>query len=233
MTKNKRGRRASGRKTQASSTDMLIINSHKATGADTTTVRSDIAFRRQNFNIVQTPPKSLSNQIYWLQTSTDVQLNASSTGPTENNYAFTAANFPEFADYVSCFDQYCIYSFVFTFAYMGNASQPVRLYTALDYDSITAVGKTGIQGFSTYQFSVLSSNGSTSLIRYLKPCISSYQLSSSAVPYPSGIQRAWIDCAYSSIAHYGLRTIIDQWVSTANNVVELSITAVFGFRNAI
>jgi len=233
MTKNKRGRRSSGRKTK-DSVDSMIVNSHKATGSTTTVVQSDLTMRRQNFNIIQNPPRQLSNQIYWVQLSYDQQLGASATGPTEVNTYWTAGNFPEFSDFTSCFDQYCIYSVTTTFTNMANntTAQAIRLYTAIDYDSVTAVGKTGIFGFSSFQFTSLAIGGNTSLIRYVKPCLAP-QVTSSNVPVPGGIGRAWVDCGYSGIQWYGLRTIIDQWVATATGVVEMSFTAVFGFRNSI
>jgi len=211
---------------------MLIINSHKATGSNTTIVQSDVTFKRQNFNLVQTPPRQLSNQTYWIQSSTDFQLSASGTGPTEANFTFSGGALADFSDYSSCFDQYCIYSVTCIFSFMANAAQPIRLLTAIDYDSVANVGKLGIMEFGTYEFASLSNNGNTSLIRYIKPCIATSQNTSLAIPLPSGVSRAWIDCAYSSIAHYGLRTVVDQWIATANQVVELNFTYVLGFRNS-
>lgn len=232
MTKSNR-RKKGGSSKKAGSVDSLIINSHKATGSTTTVVRSDISFKRQNFNMVSKPPRSLSNQTYWVQLSADTTLSASNLTVTETNFTFTASGFNGFSSLLSAFDQYCIYSVVATFSCMSNVTTPVRLYTALDYDSTALIGKAALQTFSTFEFTSLSGDGSTSLVRYVKPCLATQLTNSSILPVPAGVSRAWIDSGYPTILHYGLRTIIDTWVNISSNVVELSFTGILGFRNNV
>lgn len=221
-------------KNKSSKTDRLIVNSSKATGSTTTIVESDLVYRRQNFNIVQSPPRQLSNQIYWLKLSFDAQLSVSASTFFEQNISFSGGLFPGFVEFQSCFDQYCIYSITATFvsATSNNAQQSVRLYTAIDYDSVANIGKSGIFDYSTFEYASLASDGSTSLVRFLKPCIATQVTNTSNLPVPAGISRSWIDCAYSSIQHYGLRIITDTWVN-AGTPVEVVYTAIFGFRNSI
>jgi len=228
-----KGRKSNGRKGSRQSTDALIIASHKPTGSTTSVCRSDLVFRRQNFNLVQTPPRQLSNQIFWTQLSSDTQLNASNLTITETNFSFGISGFGGFSSLLAAFDQYCIYSIVCTFSSNANVSTPIRLHTALDYDSVANLGsKILLQAYGTYEFFSISGGGSTSAIRYLKPTIAP-QVTSSGVPVPGGIGRTWIDSGYNSVTHYGLRTIVDTYVGSTTGLVEVSFSAICGFRNAI
>jgi len=225
---SKRGSRRSG-KTKNYNVDREIVNSHKLTGSTTTIVASDLNMRRQNFNIVQRPPKNIGNQIFWCQFSTQTQLSVSGTTFVESNQTFTLNLWPEYTQATAFFDQYCIYAVCCQYSYIGNATTPVRVHTAIDYDSVTAVGSvSGIQNFGTYALLVITQD--TSGERFIKPCIAP-QVTSSNVPVPGGIGRSWIDSAYPAVAHYGLRMITDTWVSTASNVVNVVYTAICGFRN--
>lgn len=228
MTKN---RKKGGGSRKSAGVDSLIINSHKATGSTTTVVMSDIAFRRQNFNLVQSPPRSLSNQIHWAQISSDTQLSLSTLAATETNFAFTISQFNGFSSLLQSFDQYCIYSITCTFAATIGGTVGIRLYTALDYDNVTLIGKAALLAFSTYQYTSLSSDGSNSLVRYLKPCIATQVTNSSLLPAAGGVARTWIDSSFSTILHYGLRCIIDTVASSTSGTVEVSFTALCGFRN--
>jgi len=225
---SKRGQRRSG-KTKNYNVDREIVNSHKLTGSTTTVVASDLNSKRQNFNIVQRPPRSFMNQIFWAQMSAQTQLSCTGTTFVEQNQFFTLSLWPEYAQATSFFDQYCIYSICAGFSYIGNATTPVRVHTAIDYDSVANLGSiSAIQNYGTYE--LLSITQDTSGIRYLKPTIAP-QVTSSNVPVPGGIGRAWLDSAYPNVQHYGLRMITDTWVSTGSAVVNVVYTAVVGFRN--
>jgi len=121
-----------------------------------------------------------------------------------------------------------------TYAGTTNTNAPFRLYTAIDYDSVANLGsKTLLQSYGSFEFASLAQDGASSFMRYVKPCISYAQESSSILPVPSGISRAWIDSAYPSITHYGLRCMLDVWVATVATAIEVSFTYVLGFRNSI
>lgn len=222
-----KSKRSKGRKGGSRNPDQTIINSHKATGSTTNMVTSDMTFSRQNFNIIQRPPKNFLTMTYWAEISYDVILASSSSGPTEQNVYFAASSFPEFTDFSSCFDQYCIYSVTATYVNISGGVQ--RLLTAIDFDSVDPKGKTGIQGFASYNLTVFSNTGGTSLVRYLKPCIAP-QVTSSNLPVAGGIARAWLDVGYANVQHYGLRQLVDQ-STNGSSVINASYTAVFGFRN--
>lgn len=230
MPKNRRKR--ASRSSSNSSAVKMVVSSNRPTGSTTSFPSSDLRLRRQNFNIIQTPPRSLSNQIFWTMEKYDAQYNVSSTGISEYNLYFTANLWPGTAALLAAFDQYCIHSIVATFSSNANVTTPFRIWTAIDYDSVSALGsKLLIQQFSTCVFASIAGDGSTSAERLLFPCIAP-QVTSGVTPVPGGISRAWIDSAYPSVNHYGLRMIFDSWINTGVSAIEVTYTAIFGFRNS-
>jgi hypothetical protein len=225
------GRRKKKRSSNPGSS--LQVSSNKPTGSTTSFPASDLKFRRQNFNLVQSPPRQLSNQIYWSRFKNDTTLNSSNISVTETNFLFTGGQFVGgSSNLFACFDQYCIHSVIATFTSNANVTTPIRLWTAIDYDSVANVGKVGIQAFGSCAFHSLAGDGSTSGERLIYPCIAP-QVTSSNLPVPAGVGRMWLDSGYPSVAHYGLRTIVDEWVNVATQTVEVTFTAIMGFRNSI
>jgi len=234
MTPNKSNKRGGGRVPQNKSpnkgVDRLIIDSAKATGSTSNVVASDLLLKRQNFNIVSQPPRSLGNQTFWAKLSIDLSQNISSSVVSENNLLFVAGSFNGFSNAASFFDQYCIYSIVASFVSNMTTGAAVKIMTAIDYDNVANVGIAGIQGFSSFNESALGGNGADSLIRFLRPCIAP-QVTSSNLPVAGGISRAWLDIAYASVSHYGLRIVYPIAATTTSGAVGVTITAIFGFRN--
>jgi len=233
-SKGKRGNRAGrdrgNNRASMASVDRSIIDSAKATGSTTNVVSSDLLLKKQNFNIVESPPRSLGNQTFWCKESYDSSLNISSSTITEFNIVTAGVNFSGFSSAQGFFDQYCIYSLTFTFTSNLVAGYSVRLMTAIDYDNVANIGVVGIQAYSSFNETVLGGNGADSLVRFLKPCIAP-QVTSSNLPVAGGISRSWLDIAYASVQHYGLRTIIPVAAVSQVGAINLTITAVFGFRN--
>jgi hypothetical protein len=206
------------------------------TGSTTNLVASDLVSRPQNFNIVQSPPKNFFTQTYWTQLSVNFIQASSTSAIVENNISITINGFPGAAAYLATFDQYCIYSSTVNFAYLQENSavtssvQNVRVHTALDYDNVANIGLNSLTSYSTYSVTELSPN--TSVIRYVKPCVSDSLIAGSSPQAGSGIQRRWIDSAFNNITHYGVRCIFGI---TALSVVSIDegISIVVGFRNGI
>jgi len=230
---SKRGARGQARQNKSSSAvDSLIMSSAKATGSTTNVVSSDLRLKRQNFNIVSTPPRSLGNQTFWARLSlADLPVNASSTGIVENNLTFNASSFYGFSSAQAFFDQYCIYAITATFSSTLSGSAPLHVYTAIDYDSIANIGIAGIQQFTSFNETILGGNGADSLVRFLKPCIAPQITNSSNLPVAAGVGRSWLDSAYPSINHYGLRIIVNQYPSSVTGALNVTVSAVFGLRN--
>jgi len=223
-----------GRKSGSAPASMrLFVSSNRPTGSTTSFPSEDLVFRRQNMNIVQTPPRQMSNQIFWTKFKADTQITVSSTAISENNYAFTASFFTGSTTFLSSFDQYCIHSVVVTISSNANVSTPFRVWTAIDYDSVGAIGLAAIQNYSTCAFASVAGGGDSSHERLLYPCVAPQVTNSSNLPVPGGVGRMWLDSAFPTVNHYGIRTIIEPWVSTGASAVEVTFTGIFGFRNGI
>jgi hypothetical protein len=227
----KNRRRAAGK--AAGSAMRTLVASNRPTGSTTSFPAEDLIFRRQNMNIVQSPPRQLSNQIFWTKFKVDQQISVSNISVTETNELFTASLFAGSASFLACFDQYCIHSVVVTMSGNANVTTPFRVWTAIDYDSISAIGKVGIEAFSNCCFASLAGDGSTSHERLIYPCIAPQLTGSSSLPQAGGVGRSWIDSAYPNIQHFGFRSIVDLWLNVSSLAVEITYTAVFGFRNGI
>jgi len=225
-------RRGTGKSSGGSSMSALVA-SNRPTGSTTSFPAEDLVFRRQNFNIVQSPPRQLSNQIFWTKFKQDATISVSNISVTETNGSFMAAGFPGVANFLACFDQYCLHSVVVTYSSNANVSTPFRLWTAIDYDSVSAIGKAGILAFSNCCFSSLAGGGDTSHERLIYPCIAPQVTGTSSLPQAGGVGRSWLDSAYPNIIHYGIRSVIDLWLNVSSAAVEVTYTAVFGFRNGI
>lgn len=229
-------RRASKQSSGSRNVDMEILRSHMLTGTTTTLVASDQFSKPQNFNIVQRPPKNFFTQTYWTQLSVNFTFGSSTSAITENNVSITINGFPGAAAYLATFDQYCIYSALVTYAYLQENSavtssvQNVRVHTALDYDNVANIGLNALTSYSTYSAAELTPN--TSVVRYVKPCVSDSLISGSTPQAGSGIQRRWIDSAFNNITHYGVRCIVGQTVLSSVSIDE-GITVIVGFRNGI
>lgn len=175
----------------------------------------------------------MSNQIFWTKFKQDGQISVSNISVTETNYDFMASGIPGVSNFLACFDQYCIHSVVITFSSNANVTTPFRLWTALDYDSVSAIGKSGILAFSNCAFASLAGGGDTSHERLVFPCVAPQVTGTSSLPQAGGVGRMWLDSAYPNIIHYGVRSVVDTWINVASLAIEVTYTAVFGFRNGI
>jgi hypothetical protein len=228
---NKRGARGQARQNKSSSAvDRLIIGSAKATGSTSNIVDSDLRLKRQNFNIVTSPPRSLGNQTFWAKLSLDLSFGISNVSVSENNFALLYSSFNGYSGSASFFDQYCMYGVTCTFTSNLTSGVAIYLMTAIDYDNIANIGIAGIQSFTSFNECVLGGNAADSLVRFLKPCVAP-QVTSSNLPVAGGVGRMWLDVAYPSVQHYGMRVVIPVSASTTAGAVSCTVSAIFGFRN--
>jgi hypothetical protein len=198
----------------------------RATGSTTTIINSDMKSRQQSFALIQTPPRNFLTQIHWVRLSATSLVTTSTTVVTEQNISMALTSFAGYADFTSAFDQYCIYGVSATFLNTTPLNGVVRVYTALDYDSVFAIGVTGIKQFSSYNESQLA--GDSSLVRYVRPCLATAVYNAGGAS-ASGIMRAWVDMGEPGVIHYGIRAIYDTTVSVCT--AQVSLSAVIGFRN--
>jgi hypothetical protein len=232
-TPNKNRKNNNQRKSQknnSSKVDALLSNLARATGSTTEVIRADLIARRQNFNLVQSPPLNFMKSIHWVRQSV-VNPNLIATTTTivnEMNFAFTIATLTNISSYTSIFDQYCIYSVTATITYGTSNTgilQPVTLYTAIDYDNVTNTGVTGIQQFDSFNETIITPT--SSLVRTIKPCVALAAYTGAFTGYTTS--RLWIDCNSTTVQHFGLRTILA--ISSNTLALNVDFSYVIGFRN--
>jgi len=220
--------RAKGNPSQA--TDQLILNSGKATGAQTDINPMDVQARTQNWQLVQTPPRNLINQICWIrQTYSETVAVLASGVYTEKNVAYQANNLPSVSTFLGTFDQFCIYAVTTTVSMDSSTSSsaPVTVYTAIDYDNVASIGLTGIESYSNLLQSVITPT--TSVVRFIKPCVATNLYGSSGFG-SYGTTRCWINSNSGSTQHFGFRSVFIQPIS--QTIVRLSHSFIIGLRNA-
>jgi len=228
MTKSRKNRR--GGRRNANNIDRLMLNNSKETGSATSSVPFDLIRRRQNFNITQTPPKSLGNQIYWFKELVRFTFNTSTSTFAENNFSFKLSDLQDSSAITAMFDQYCIYAVAANLSLDTTTSNPhlviLDVISAIDYDSTGNIGPAGIQAFNSAVNAKVTTQ--TSHSRFVKPCVAP-ALYNNSVFTSYGIARLWIDSQSADAAHYGLRYIILQSPNVVT--VELTLEYVIGCRN--
>jgi hypothetical protein len=225
--KGKKGRGKKASRGGSLAVDRVVAHSTEGTGANTTFIETDFSYRRQNMNMVQVPPKSIGNQIFWTKCSLNNNFSTSSSSNTENNLQFSLNSLPGYTNWTGSFDQYCIYAVSCSFTSISGAAG--TLWTAIDYDNVANIGLNAILQYNTFNAAQLSSNDS--VVRYVKPCLDPITYASN---YGSG--RLWLDSGSPGAVHYGLRVIAGVFFlnnSAVASGVQYNLTYVLGFRNSI
>jgi len=210
--------------------DSNMVNMARSTGSNTEVIRNDLTERRQNFNLIQTPPKNFLSQIHWVRQSV-LQPSTYSTSTTivsENNFAFALNSLANVSSFTTIFDQYCIYAVTMTVSYgnTNSSGQPITMYSAIDYDNTTNVGLSGISAFGTVN--QCSITPVTSLVRMVKPCVATAAYTGSFGGFST--TRLWLDCNSTTVQHYGIRTIAAITPVVLTFSIEFSL--IVGFRNS-
>jgi len=227
----RRGKGSKGKgKGRVNAVDVGLVNMAKSTGSNTEVISNDLTSRRQNFNLVQTPPKNFLSQIHWVRQSV-VQPSTYSTSTTivsENNFAFALNSITNVSSFTTVFDQYCIYAVTMTISY-GNSNssgQPITIYSAIDYDNTSNIGLSGISAFG--DCNQCSVTPVTSLVRMVKPAVALAAYTGSFGGFSTS--RLWLDCNSTTIQHYGIRTIAAITPVVLTFSIEFSL--IIGFRNS-
>jgi len=194
------------------------------------TNRGDLMVRPPTKNIPSTVPRTITNMICWDIVSTDFIMSANSATLTEMNFTFSLSQHPQSSSWQALFDQWCIPQASVTYQSEqppGSTGASSILYTALDFDSVNALGSIGsIEDFSTCETVVLAPG--VTHVRSVKPCSKA-----SATPANFSIMnRSWCDSSFNNVNHFGIRSIISVNGATSYNVVA-KVTVWFAFRNQI
>lgn len=194
-------------------------------------IQDDLLRSAPTLELTQHPPKNIRNRITWVKFSNDAQQSIT-TSLSESNYTFQLSDNSSISGLTSYFDQYCIYAVSCTYTPAPTAiSSSVtlgRLTTAVDYDNIASLGsETALQAFSSANTTTLAF--AEGVQRFIKPCVGPavYNFNSTLTGYAVG--RMWLDCASTSIPHYGIRSIVSG--ANISYTLILTIAYIVGFRN--
>jgi hypothetical protein len=196
-------------------------------------IYSDLTYKPMSPFYNSRPPRNLGNQVHFIRCVTTTQFTTNTTTIMENNIQFTAAShMPQFTSYLGVFDQYYLDTAIVTVANLnsnsGVAALP-QIYTALDFDNIIALGSVAvISQYATCNSDDLAPGASVT--RIIKPCIASSIQGGSLVS--GGVQRTWVDNAFSSVIFYGFRSIL-QNTPPAALTLDVTINCTWAFRNNV
>jgi hypothetical protein len=181
-------------------------------------------------------PKSIRNQVLWIQKTITEDINALATSDTSVAQVFQFNQFDDFAVYQAAFDQFGIAEVVVNYTMntilAGSTIEWPTLHTALDYDGAdfvsapsTASLVDNYQSASTFMLSPGKSQ-----VRVVRPCVAPalYQTAFSAY----GVERLWVNTANGAIQHYGIVGVVHNPASNNFNIVRTTIMAIC-LRNPI
>jgi hypothetical protein len=194
--------------------------------------RADLKVRPPSTRRPQSVPRSIQNMIVWDIVKLENLVTLSTSGVTEANSQFNLQLHPQVSSWVALFDQWSIPQASCTYRSLlppGSSATPVFLVTALDFDSIGALGSVAaIEDYSTAE--VMTMSHGAVVTRSVKPCVKfSTQQSGSNVN--SGLSTPWIDSGAAGTLHFGIRAIANQ--AAAAYPIEVTTTIWFAFRNQI
>jgi hypothetical protein len=232
---NKQNRRSSrSSKKRNNPNDLMTVQSSRSTAA------AQVAFPKEDLNrrfrawiLNQSPPRALSNQIFWIQGKRQSTQVISTTAPVEFNLAFYLSDTPDISPLSGFFDQYCIFSVVVNLPFNYSGTTPGGLgsvFTAIDFDNVGNIG--GPDAIESYE-SCLSSKISAdqSIQRLIHPCVAQSLYTTTGGAFAGySVSRSWIDSANSSVPHYGFRSFYISNVGTTLTAL-YDVNYVFGFRN--
>jgi len=191
--------------------------------------KGDLALKPPG-NRVPRIPKSLRNQIVWISGSMELSTITWSTSVViENNYSFILQNLPNYTSCQNLFDQYCIAQAsvsLYSGYPPGATGTPPKLYTAIDFDNSTNLGTVAaIEAYASCK--IVDFTIGKVVTRSVSPCVKT-NVSNVA---NAGVAQSWVDCAQSSINHFGIRTMFG--ISGSSYSCQPTLQLVVAFRNVI
>jgi hypothetical protein len=158
-------------------------------------------------------------------------VTTSTTVVTETNIAPSISTFlQQYATWCLLFDQYFLHSFTVTIANNspeGGTGALPQVFTAIDFDSSANISTLGaISAYGTCNVTTIAPGNSVT--RFCQPCNASY-LGSTAT---AGVTRSWVDCAFTGVLFYGIRSIVNN-TPAATIQLDYTFTTYWAFRNTI
>lgn len=221
---------------QRAVTAALVNQARSGTLAYDNIISDDFTRRRMSSTFTNTPPKSLSNQVFWFRCNAVAEVTTSTSAITETNFAPNLQGLMVSGQYLSLvaiFDQYFIHMVISTITndsgtatYAGQVLP--RVYTAIDYDSVSALGAvSALAAYESVNMTCLQTGGSVT--RTFFPCVAHELFGAGSAAQPAGVGREWVDNGFTAVPFYGFRSIIDVTQQGAITV-RYSHTAIIAFR---
>jgi len=160
------------------------------------------------------------------------QISISAVGIVETNYTFSLLDHPQQASWAALFDQWCILEASVSFRSLlppGSTAIPSVIVTALDFDSVGALGSIAALDDFTSAAEHTMAVGSR-FTRSVRPCVK-VSTQQAGANVNSGMATPWVDSGATGTLHFGIRSIATQ--SNASYGVLVTKFIVYGFRNAI
>jgi hypothetical protein len=175
-------------------------------------------------------PRSIRDQVVWtVQKINGTSFSTSTSAITEQNTFVTLGTLLQVANWTALFDQYCIVAFSVSMEVNlppGGTAAFGQVYTAIDFDNVAALGTIStIESYATCK--VQNLRVASVIKRSCRPCVASSVGPSTL----GGVEKLWIDCAYTAVPHYGLRSIFS--ITGAALTVVPVIEMVVAFRSNI
>lgn len=215
-----KGRRVKGRSGGPSSS---------SSGGFQPTNRADVRVRPpSNTNVPSSVPKSIPNQIVWDVVKIDSALSIG-TSLSEGGFAAQLSLHPQASSWRALYDQWTVPQMSVTFMSLippGTTANAPRVYTALDFDNIGALGSVAaLEDFSTASIHALEP--SVAFTRSIRPCCKP------TLDTGTGVSRLWVDSGAPSTNFNGIRYIVGPTNNALTSVISVTFTIWFAFRNQI
>lgn len=201
--------------------------------------------RRNRRNLRRRPRKNLrrnrrtmvarpiqKNIFHFKRTYQAPDISFSSSGATTGCYTPSLSLMPDVTDFTTLFDQYRINKFVVKFIpnFDGNSLLPTgfvsmpNIYYAVDHDD--AVAPTTIDQLLQYPRMKIRPVNKITSVMFTPSTLSTVDATaSSAIKY-----KQWINCAYTTIPHYGLKFYIDA-IGVSQARFRVFVTTYFSMKD--
>lgn len=140
---------------------------------------------------------------------------------------------PNYTEFTNLYDMYRINGVRWRLSPRANSAEigtnqgMIKLFTAIDYDDIVTPSLTDMLQYESLKVT----RSDKEHVRYVKPRVSQavYQ---TAVGTGYSSARGWIDCANTTVAHYGLKWLLQQ-LPAGNQSFDVQVTYYLSFKNVV
>jgi hypothetical protein len=185
-----------------------------------------------DLNVPMNIPRNIPNMVVWDSVKIAGLISQGGAGLVEQNFIFTITLHPQYASWLTLFDQYCIVQATVEFDSVtppGQTYSSPQIYTAIDFDSAANIGTVSAIGdFASSESIVLAPEKRH--MRSVRPCCKATIQSSGTSAVNAGVTRQWIDSTATTVQHYGIRSICTFVGAGAYSFTQ---TIYFAFRNQI